>query len=139
MIHGTEIVTEAMKYLGIPYVWGGNTPSTAWDCSGFVLYVLRELGIPMAKGDTNAHGIWTLTTSSKIDMTVDLARRIPGTLLFRKNVQGVCEHVGFSDGRNNTIEARGSKYGTGVFPSRTNWNAASMVPGVFYGDEWRTV
>jgi hypothetical protein len=38
------LITEAEKYLGYPYVWGGSSPSTSFDCSGFVCYVLKNSG-----------------------------------------------------------------------------------------------
>ena len=38
------LITEAEKYLGYPYVWGGSSPSTSFDCSGFVSYVLTNSG-----------------------------------------------------------------------------------------------
>ena len=39
------LITEAEKYLGYPYVWGGSSPSTSFDCSGFVSYVLTNSGL----------------------------------------------------------------------------------------------
>ena len=39
------LITEAEKYLGFPYVWGGSSPSTSFDCSGFVSYVLTNSGL----------------------------------------------------------------------------------------------
>ena len=38
------IIAEAEKYLGYPYVWGGSSPSTSFDCSGFVCWVLNHSG-----------------------------------------------------------------------------------------------
>lgn len=51
------LIAEAEKYLGYPYVWGGASPSTSFDCSGFVCYVLDKSGVyPMSR--TTAQGIF---------------------------------------------------------------------------------
>jgi cell wall-associated NlpC family hydrolase len=41
------VVSIAMQYLGIPYVWGGSSPSTGFDCSGFVMYVFAQVGVSL--------------------------------------------------------------------------------------------
>ena len=55
-IHGTPaqiaVVRETMKYLGIPYVWAGATPSGGFDCSGLVLYVYARFGVAFPHGAT---------------------------------------------------------------------------------------
>ena len=49
------LITEAEKYLGYPYVWGGSNPDTSFDCSGFVSYVLTNSGL-VNTGRLGAHG-----------------------------------------------------------------------------------
>ena len=52
-----KLITEAEKYLGYPYVWGGSTPQTSFDCSGFVCWVFRNSGVyPLSR--TTAQGIY---------------------------------------------------------------------------------
>lgn len=52
-----KLITEAEKYLGYPYVWGGSSPSTSFDCSGFVCWVYKNSGVyPLSR--TTAQGIF---------------------------------------------------------------------------------
>jgi len=51
------LIQEAEKYLGYPYVWGGSSPSTSFDCSGFVCWVLKQSGV-YDIGRTTAQGIF---------------------------------------------------------------------------------
>ncbi len=50
-------VQEAEKYLGYPYVWGGSSPSTSFDCSGFVSYVINHCGNGWSVGRLTANGL----------------------------------------------------------------------------------
>ena len=52
---------EAEKYLGYPYVWGGSSPSTSFDCSGFVSYVLTNSGL-CNTGRLGAQGLYNIST-----------------------------------------------------------------------------
>jgi cell wall-associated NlpC family hydrolase len=57
---GSDIATEALKFKGTPYTWGGYLPNTGWDCSGFVNYILgHEFGMTLPGGfhySGRAHG-----------------------------------------------------------------------------------
>ena len=55
------LITEAEKYLGFPYVWGGSSPSTSFDCSGFVSYVLTNSGL-CDTGRLGAQGLYNIST-----------------------------------------------------------------------------
>ena len=55
------MIAEAEKYLGYPYTWGGSSPSTSFDCSGFVCWVINQSGVGNV-GRTTAQGIFNYTT-----------------------------------------------------------------------------
>lgn len=55
------LITEAEKYLGYPYVWGGSSPQTSFDCSGFVSWVLTESGV-CNTGRLGAQGLYNIST-----------------------------------------------------------------------------
>ena len=68
------ILTEAEKYLGYPYVWGGSNPSTSFDCSGFVSWVINHSGWDVGRlGAQGLYNICTRTSSPR-----------PGDLVFFK-------------------------------------------------------
>ena len=57
-----SIMKEAEKYIGYPYVWGGSSPSTSFDCSGYVSYVLNQSGWDV--GRLTAQGLYNICTST---------------------------------------------------------------------------
>ena len=69
------ILTEAEKYLGYPYVWGGSSPSTSFDCSGFVSWVLTNSGV-CDTGRLGAQGLYNICTPISRDDAQ------PGDLIF---------------------------------------------------------
>ncbi len=91
----TILIEEAEKYLGFPYVWGGSTPETSFDCSGFVSYVLTNSGL-VNTGKLGAQGLYNICTH------VSKADAQPGDLIFFKgtyDTPGV-SHVGIYVGDN---------------------------------------
>ena len=82
------LITEAEKYLGYPYVWGGSSPSTSFDCSGFICYVLSNSGLCQT-GRLTAQGLH--------DISTPVAQPQPGDLVFFKGTYATSEisHVGF--------------------------------------------
>ncbi|RHT58386.1 peptidase M23 [Butyricicoccus sp. AM29-23AC] len=91
------IIKEAEKYLGYPYVWGGSSPSTSFDCSGFVSWVINHSGWDV--GRLGAQGL------CNICMPVSSANVKPGDLVFFSgtyDTPGV-SHVGIYVGNNMMI------------------------------------
>lgn len=68
------MIAEGEKYLGYPYVWGGSSPETSFDCSGFVCWVLNHSG--WSVGRTTAQGLYNICTP------VSSANAKPGDLIF---------------------------------------------------------
>lgn len=84
------LITEAEKYLGYPYVWGGSSPSTSFDCSGFVCYVYTHSGVHNLPR-TTATGIYNQCA------IVSRSEAKPGDLIFftkTYNSDGPVSHVG---------------------------------------------
>ena len=91
------MITEAEKYLGYPYVWGGSNPNTSFDCSGFVSWVINHSGWNVGRlGAQGLCNICTLVSSSNVK---------PGDLVFFEgtyDTDGV-SHVGIYVGNNMMI------------------------------------
>ena len=60
-----NMLAEAKKYLGYPYVWGGSSPSTSFDCSGFVCWVINHSGNGWNVGRTTANGLCNMLPKVK--------------------------------------------------------------------------
>ena len=91
------IIAEAEKYLGYPYVWGGSSPSTSFDCSGFVCWVLNHSGWNV--GRTTAQGLCNFCTP------VRYSDAKPGDLVFFMGTYDTPEvsHVGIYVGNDMMI------------------------------------
>ena len=94
-----KMITEAEKYLGYPYVWGGSSPSTSFDCSGFVSWIINHCGNGWNVGRQTANGLM-----GKCDI-IPKSEAKPGDLIFFQktyNTSGA-SHVGIYVGNGMMI------------------------------------
>lgn len=94
-----KMIREAEKYLGYPYVWGGSSPSTSFDCSGFVSYVINNCGNGWSVGRLTASGLMNICD------IIPRSEAKPGDLIFFQgtyNTSGA-SHVGIYVGNGMMI------------------------------------
>ncbi len=96
----SDIVAEAKKYIGTPYVWGGTT-TKGFDCSGYTQYVMKRCGITIPRTTTEQYKVGTYVAKSNLQ---------PGDLVFLQNTyrEGI-SHVGIYIGDGKMIHASSSK------------------------------
>jgi len=94
---GQAVVNEAMRYLGVPYVYGGGSPS-GFDCSGLVQYVFRKFGVDLTH--------YTVT-QAQAGTPVSRSELRPGDVIFfgENGGTGFLYHVGIYVGNNSFIHA----------------------------------
>ena len=90
-----EVVAIAQRYLGIPYLWGGASPKTGFDCSGLTMYVYAQIGIGLSHGATD---------QQRASKPVPLNALQPGDLVFYGNAS-YSYHVAIYVGGGQVIEA----------------------------------
>ena len=93
------IYKEAQKYVGTPYVWGGSTPETGFDCSGYVCWVYNQNGYNV--GRTTANGLWNKSQH------ISEAEAKPGDLVFFKGTYDTpgMSHTGIYLGNGMMVSA----------------------------------
>jgi cell wall-associated NlpC family hydrolase len=99
-VTGSQVVAEAERFLGVPYRWGGTSPQTGFDCSGFVQYVYGQLGISLPRTSEEQAHVGTPVPS--------LAEAEPGDLVFFPGSDGTASapgHVGIYLGNGLMIDA----------------------------------
>jgi cell wall-associated NlpC family hydrolase len=87
-----SVVSIAMRYLGTPYRWGGASPSTGFDCSGFVMYVFSQVGVSLPHSSYSQYGMGMPVARSQLQ---------PGDLVFFDGLG----HVGIYIGGNQFIHS----------------------------------
>ncbi|PWK14301.1 C40 family peptidase [Tumebacillus permanentifrigoris] len=96
-----RLVADTYRYVGIPYAWGGATPS-GFDCSGFIYYMFNKFGVRMPR--TTANNMYHM------GKVVYKSQLQPGDLVFFSLEQpGYVSHVGFYVGHNKFISATNSR------------------------------
>ena len=95
----SKIYAEAKKYVGTPYVWGGSTPETGFDCSGYVCWVYNQNGYNV--GRTTANGLWNKSQH------ISEAEAKPGDLVFFEGTYDTPgkSHVGIYLGNGMMVSA----------------------------------
>ncbi|MCQ9387393.1 NlpC/P60 family protein [Brevibacterium sp. 50QC2O2] len=107
------IVKTARKYVGVPYVWGGTSPTKGWDCSGFVQYVYKKNGIklPRTSGQQKAAG-----------EVIPRSKAKPGDLIWHPG------HITIvSDKPGKLIDAGSRRTGTSERSSKFMFNSGGVV------------
>lgn len=97
-VSGSEIVSLAQQYLGVPYVYGGSSPS-GFDCSGFTMYIFAQVGVKLPHGATSQLSYGASVSRSELQ---------PGDLVFFQDYGAVASHVGIYIGGDQFIHASSS-------------------------------
>lgn len=111
------IISTAEQYIGVRYQWGGSSPATGFDCSGFTSYVFAQNGITLPRTSVNQYAIGSAVSYSNLQ---------PGDLVFfsfAKN--GIVDHVGIYVGNNQFINASSSK-GVTIYTLSSYWQNIFM-------------
>lgn len=95
--HAKQMMSVANSCLGIPYVWGGSSPATGMDCSGFACYVYNQCGYNV--GRTTAQGLYNMSNNFS-----DVSQAQPGDLVFYGTPNNI-HHVAIYAGDGMMIEA----------------------------------
>ena len=86
------VVSIALQYIGVPYVWGGASPATGFDCSGFVMFVYGQMGVYLPHNAAAQYAYGTPVSRDQLE---------PGDLVFFDGLG----HVGIYIGGGNFIHA----------------------------------
>jgi cell wall-associated NlpC family hydrolase len=135
----SEFVSTALAQNGDQYIWGAHTSPNdpnpaAFDCSELTKWAAARVGVTIPDG---AVAQYLQIKEQGTLMSVEEALRTPGALLFRYNHEPTGpgdipsdSHVAISLGDGRTIEARGRKYGVGIFDAKDRFNYAGMIPAM---------
>ncbi len=111
--HGGDVVSIAMQYLGVPYVWGGASPS-GFDCSGLIMYVYAQVGISLPHHAASQYGIGVPVSRDQLQ---------PGDLVFFDGLG----HMGMYVGGGNFIHAPHTGDVVKISSLSDSWYASTYV------------
>lgn len=137
---GQDIYKKAMTQKGDPYVFGVevdlNDPNPdEFDCSELVQWVCHQLKVKPEVPDGAYNQFHHCEKGGRM-LDIEDAFKTVGALLFRISGPEGGNHVAISGPGNTTIEARGKKWGVGVWSAENRpWTDAGLIPGVHY-DGW---
>ncbi len=108
-----EVLVNALSLTGVRYKYGGNSPETGFDCSGYVRYVYQQ-----ASNLTLPHGARAI---SQLGKTIPRSELQPGDLVFFNTLKSTFSHVGIYLGNNRFIHSPSSGGGVRVESMQTNY------------------
>lgn len=110
----SNILSTAKLYLGVKYQWGGSTPQTGFDCSGFVSYVFSQNGINLPRISRDQYNVGTNVAFENLQ---------PGDLIFFSiSGNGIVDHDGIYLGGGQFINASSSK-GVTIYTIGPYWKS----------------
>ncbi len=112
----SHVVPIALQYLGIPYVWGGSSPSTGFDCSGFIMYVFAQVGVSLPHHAASQFGYGTPVSQEQL---------APGDLVFFDGLG----HAGIYIGGGQFVHAPHTGDVVKISSIYDSWYAATWVGG----------
>ncbi|HUR92263.1 MAG TPA: C40 family peptidase [Gemmatimonadaceae bacterium] len=131
---GAMVVARGEDYLGVPYKWGGSTPS-GFDCSGFVQYIYRDQGVSLPRTSRQmAH--------AGVEVPADVSRLREGDLMLFASDGWRIDHVGIYAGNNQIIHSSSSGKGVrydDLGSSRGRWYVNHMVAARRVTDNGRSL
>lgn len=92
----------AMQHVGLPYAWGGDDPMAGFDCSGFVIELLKSVGVLPNRYDSSAHDLFLHLESKAVGTS---APRFGAIAFFGSGITKRLTHVGFCIDRYRMLEA----------------------------------
>lgn len=112
----SHVVPIALQYLGIPYVWGGSSPSTGFDCSGFIMYVFAQIGVYLPHHAASQFAYGTPVSREQLE---------PGDLVFFDGLG----HAGIYIGGGQFVHAPHTGDVVKIASIYESWYSATWVGG----------